>query len=461
MKKNKTKNVANNTVNNTVNNSVVASEQTPVLDATDATEAEVIEESQPAVENSVTTTTSEAKLPLIPHTGAIPNSDIGVTSEALLASVMMQKYYQNPELAKEYPVLYAEMSRNIDAVVLLGLVKVRKDLLKNGKKNGLLLKVNADEIMPLNSMAAMLGIELQAPMEIEGKSGEKQLAIDFSEAKVPEELEETGSVVEEELITTPSEVKTTQHLRDALAHILNAGSSNKTVAASMIEAIDWYRSYLHANTTSAEMTLTVDNMSPAALLDEIYGLITPSGIVSGLGSSLYNYTRLTQSPVSAYIVLEKHVKQTNPNWKSDEIASLLKVMLENQAKHLNEKREEDKKIDVSQDIALCALRPSVNNIRQTLEPSNVYAKQITGIVRDALIREDNTKTYDHYDILSKITSVYNLFRGEDKLSPSLFIESPKETEKETKGEEIKLDVTVASVNKQEVPVGKKGKNKKK
>lgn len=144
-----------------------------------------------------------------------------VDGKAMLAFVMQQRYANNEELAKRYPEVYADINRTIDVVSLLALVDIRQDLFNRGERGELQLMIDANQLMPLQGMAEMLGIKL-APAKALPGSDDGQLAIDFNKSEIPEELaKDAGKTVTKVPELDPNKITTDEEIDEALTYLIN------------------------------------------------------------------------------------------------------------------------------------------------------------------------------------------------------------------------------------------------
>ena len=150
----------------------------------------------------------------IPTAGIpIGSRESSVDGKAMLAFVMQQRYANNEELKKQYPELYADINRSIDVVTLLALVDVRQDLFDRGERGELQLQIASDQVLPLQSMAEMLGIKLAPAKALPGNDG--QMSINFSESEVPTELANSKPKVEIPELD-PNKIANDEELKTAL-----------------------------------------------------------------------------------------------------------------------------------------------------------------------------------------------------------------------------------------------------
>ena len=368
-----------------------------------------------------------------------------VGTEAILAQVMMQKYYNNPELKKQCPELYSEMSRSIDFVVFIALVKSGQDFIKSGSKLGLKLTVPVEQVLPLQGMATMLGVELLPNCMQLSNSDSSQMEIDFTKVKAPEEFTEEGTIIEEEkapeVELDPTKIETKDQLKDALAIMLNGPETNKSVIGAILTTLKWYDSYLFNDFHSAEEKLAADKLTIADKMNKILEVVKPNGLFNGIGSAAYQKAKQTKTLVGSFCVIKKHVMIQNGELTDREIASLLKCFIEHVAIKLNCDRDPKDKIKIEDDPVVKLLSSNgVDDIETILKKDYEHRNAIEGIIRSTLHQPG--KTISRNEIITDIVNVYNLFRNEtDQLDSSVFYEAPAPAPAptETSKEEVKND----------------------
>lgn len=379
---------------------VMPKDKTPILKAEEVSQEEKAKRAIAIAQNAM---------------GGIPTgstSTASANSEAMLAHVMWEKYGKNEELAKNYPELFNDLNRATDVVVLLGLVKVREELLARNEAGKLQLVVNADQVMPLQNMANMLGIELAPAKELPNK----QLEIDFIESKVPEELkeqqpaqEEKVVVVNDNMIEHPENVKELDEIIAVLNHLLK---SNKNVAHGIAETVEWYRKNRISSEENANKKIELDDRSVYSWIEEIFNLIKPTAILQGLGRAIYLYTKNTNGPIMSHAVLHKYLK--DHAWNEEQIANTQKALLLANFRY-NLKDEKSPKNE-KDDKALKSLLEgttveyvnSIINPEEGNDEAKQCSKMVLGAVRDSYFPNEKQVHIDK--IRMKIGQIANVYR---------------------------------------------------
>lgn len=288
---------------------------------------------------------SKAGIPI----GSVESS---VDGKAMLAYVMQQRYANNMELQKQYPELYNELNRSIDVVTLLALVDLRQDLINRGERGELQLTVAADQILPLQGMADLLGIQL-APAKALPGANDGQMTINFSESKVPEELVDKNKPKEEEPELDPNKITTEDEIKAALAYLIR---KEKNVARNIVNTVEWYRVLRGLKENDAEKKLALDERSVTDWINEILELIQPTALLNGLGKAVYLYTSQTGSPCMAHSIMRKHM--VDAGWSEEQVAEALRALI---GVNFNNKLKDDSKLKPEEDKAIKAVTGLLGN----------------------------------------------------------------------------------------------------
>lgn len=331
--------------------------------------------------------------------------------KAMLAYVMMERYGKNEELAKRYPELYNDMLHSVDAVVLLSLIDVQKELKDRNDRGELILTLKPEQIVPLQSMANALGIELAPTKALPGAT-DGQMQLNFSESKIPEELTEKVNTPEKVQLD-PKKITTEDELKTALNHLINGGDTKKkNMAENIVNTVEWYRVYRITKEEDANKKLELDNYSVKDWINEIFSLIEPKGLLLGLGSALYVHTSQSGNPIKAHSLLHHYISKLG--WSEQQIADLLKCLI--QAKFQLDLK--DKKVETPKDSK--AVQAIISNLGESFiekifndangedgdEKSS--AKAILGVVRTNYFAKDKVPTPD--ELRMKIGQIINLYR---------------------------------------------------
>lgn len=288
---------------------------------------------------------SNAGIPI----GSVESS---VDGKAMLAYVMQQRYANNMELQKQYPELYNELNRSIDVVTLLALVDLRQDLINRGKRGELQLTVAADQILPLQSMADLLGIQLAPARALPGaKDG--QMTIDFSKSEIPAELTEKTNPAEKEPELNPNKITTDEEVKEALNFLIK---KEKNVAKNIVNTVEWYRVLCGLKETDPEKKLALDDLTVTDWINKIFDIVSPTAILCGLGRAVYLYTSQTGSPIMAHAIMRKHM--VDAGWSEEQVAEALRALI---GANFRYKLKDDPKIDPKEDKAINAVTGLLGN----------------------------------------------------------------------------------------------------
>lgn len=244
-------------------------------------------------------------------------------AKAMLSYVGHQRFTNNEELKKNYPEYYNAINQSINAVWFLGMLGVQQEMAAMNAEGKLQLLVSPEQVMPMQEMAKMFGVEL-APAKALPDLKDGQLAIDFTpggETKVPAELQDTAPLKEDPELDPKKVGKDPEKIKEALEFLIR---KDRNIAISLVNTIEWYRVLCMENAESADKKLELDNRSVSEWMEEIFTIAPPKGILTGLGRSVYLYTKTQSSPVSAHCLLHGQLKDL---WSEEQIASALKVLL--------------------------------------------------------------------------------------------------------------------------------------
>ncbi len=375
----------------------------------------------------------------------IGSTSSSLDGKAMLSFVMQQRYANNKELAERYPEMYADINRNIDVVTLLALVDVRQDLFNRGEKGELELQIDANQIMPLQSMAEMLGIKLAPAKALPGN--DKQLSIDFTKSEVPDELSKdagTSSTKEEKVELDPNKITSDDMVNSALEHIIKNG---KNMAENIVNIVEWYRTYCITKEENADKKLALDDRTTAEWLEEIFTRIKPVSLLQGLGRAVYLYTSQTGSPCSAHAILHTHMSKAG--WSEEQIAGTLKALI---GENFRYKLKDDNTLKPTEDKALNAIvgnlgteyidkifadynlsNETINSAEESkkseLENNRSTARKVLGILRTNYFPKEHKPT--DAELRMVVGQIINLYRNPaDRLAEYCgeSISSPKESE---------------------------------
>lgn len=349
----------------------------------------------------------------IPGAGSAGSAGPSADAYAMLAYVGYHRYAKNEEFKKQYPEAYEQATRSVDAVWLLGMVAVQKDMIARAESGELKLTVDAEMIMPLNETAKLLGIEL-APVKMldDGKQG----TLNFTESKFPEQLEkyERPAIKEYNLDTTKA--KSDEELKEVLNYLLN---STENVAKNVVAAVEFFRTYTINQESDGKKKLAYDDFDTTEWMDRLFALVKPGVLLSGLGRTVYLRTKASKSPLHSHALLHHHMGQCG--WNELQIASVVKMLVKENFRY---NLKNDPELEPGQDKALVAISGELGNTyidellalsnkkvdKDDPESENVkMAKGIIGILRTNYFPNTHTPTPE--EMRNLIGSVLNLYRS--------------------------------------------------
>ena len=343
-----------------------------------------------------------------------------VDGKAMLAFVMQQRYANNEELAKRYPEVYADINRTIDVVSLLALVDIRQDLFNRGERGELQLMIDANQLMPLQGMAEMLGIKL-APAKALPGSDDGQLAIDFNKSEIPEELaKDAGKTVTKVPELDPNKITTDEEIDEALTYLIN---KERNVATNIVNTVEWYRTLRGLKETNADKKLALDEMTVGDWMNEIFSRINPVSLLKGLGSSVYVYTSQTGSPCMAHSVLHNHL--TKAGWSEEQVAETVRALIN---ENFRLKQKDNKELTPESDKAISAIISNLGeeyidklfadwsldltgveeSKKNQLENDRKIARMVIGSIKTNFFGKDESPKPD--ELRLKVGQIINLYR---------------------------------------------------
>lgn len=349
----------------------------------------------------------------------VGSSGSSVDGKAMLAFVMQQRYANNEELAKRYPEVYADINRTIDVVSLLALVDIRQDLFNRGERGELELKIDANQLMPLQSMAEMLGIKLAPAKALPGGDG-KQLSIDFAKSEVPDELAEDAGKTIKAPELDPNKITTDEEIDAALTYLI---SKERNVATNIVNTVEWYRTLRGLKETNADKKLALDEMTVGDWMNEIFSRINPVSLLKGLGSSVYVYTSQTGSPCMAHSVLHNHL--TKAGWSEEQVAETVRALIN---ENFRLKQKDNKDLKPESDKAITALISNLGeeyidklfadwsldltgveeSKKNQLENDRKIARMVIGSIKTNFFGKDESPKPD--ELRLKVGQIINLYR---------------------------------------------------
>ena len=342
-----------------------------------------------------------------------------VDGKAMLSFVMQQRYANNEELAKRYPEVYADINRTIDVVNLLALVDIRQDLFNRGERGELQLMIDANQLMPLQGMAEMLGIKLAPAKALPGGDG-SQLSIDFNKSEVPIELAEDAGKTIKAPELDPNKITTDEEIDAALTYLI---SKERNVATNIVNTVEWYRTLRGLKETNADKKLALDEMTVGDWMNEIFSRINPVSLLKGLGSSVYVYTSQTGSPCMAHSVLHNHL--TKAGWSEEQVAETVRALIN---ENFRLKQKDNKDLKPESDKAITALISNLGeeyidklfadwsldltgveeSKKNQLENDRKIARMVIGSIKTNFFGKDESPKPD--ELRLKVGQIINLYR---------------------------------------------------
>ena len=340
-------------------------------------------------------------------------------AKAMLLHSMTTRYHNNEDLHKNYPELFNDLNRSMDVITLLALVDLRQEIVERNASKQLLLTVSADQVLPLQNMASLLGIELSPTKALPNK--EDQLQIDFKEAKVPEELtKDAGKPVDEKPELDPKKVKTADEVKAALEYLLR---SHKDTATALVNTVEWYRTMRMTNEEDANKKLAMDEKTVEEWINEILSIANPTSLMCGLGRAIYLYNSQLGSPIFSHAILHHHISKAG--WSEDQIASAHKALIQ---ENVRMKLKSDKNIKPEEDKGLKAvlgtlgseyidklfndanvdLSTVAEDKKNEMENAKKDAKKILGVVRTNYFDKEHVPTTDEMRMC--VGQIINLYR---------------------------------------------------
>ena len=374
-------------------------------------------------------------------------------AKSRIMTVIWEKYGKDADFAKQYPEAYTDMMRNLDVVTVLALADIQNELQERTASGELKLTVSADQIMPLQNIAGMLGIELCEVKALPGSTDDKQLKINF-----PEELKEKKEEKKPEL--DPSKISSDEELKKAIEFLLR---ETPNVAVNIASTIQWYHDYCIFKTDNADKKLEYDNRAISEWVNDIFSKVQPTAILRGLGRSLYLYTKETGSPITAHTVLHHHLSQLG--YSEEAIADLVKALITEQFRY-NLSTDPKANKDPKEDKAMMAIISNIGNdyidtlfknfnAEITKDTTNEEqfqikkAKEIVGRVRTNYLKDEASEKKCTEDALRMaIGRIINLYR--DPMNPLMEYTQGSVTSSkvgEYPPKKVTIDVNVSSKKK--------------
>lgn len=380
-----------------------------------------------------------------------PIQQSSVDAKAKLVEYGYHRFVNNQEMKDKYPEQYAACVKNVDMVWLLAMIDTQKELEQRVASGEFVVRVDTKDLMPLQEVASMLGIELATSKALPCNPTDTQLEIDFSKSNIPETLKNEDNVVNIPDLD-PKKPRTAEELATVLNYLIRA---DRNIATSLVNTVEWYRTNRIEQAISADSKLAVDAKSVEELINEIFNIIDVSklGIFKGLGSTVYMYTKLHNSPVAAHSLLHKHMSKCG--WSEADIASACKALVQENFRLKNLENKDSNPLD---DEAIKAIMSNIGEsyinkvfdyahmqIDNTTENKNeaevnkAWANRLIQIVRQSYFAPNYKPSDD--ELHMKIGQIINLYRD-----PMDRLEAYRDTEvvgeyPQTKTVEVKKEET--------------------
>ena len=388
---------------------------------------------------------------LIPLATGMPTRS-SVDAKAKLVEYGYNRFINNQEFREKNPELHKVYAHNIDVVWLLAMVDIQNELHER-KETDLVVKIPVEEIMPLQEIAASLGITLASHKALPSSKGEAQLEIDFGKTEIPKELRNVGKMPEDPDLD-PKKQRTAKELAEVLNYLMR---KERNIAVALVNTVEWYRKNRIEQASTADGKLAIDNKTVEELINEIFTIINVGdlGIFKGLGSTVYMYTKLHGSPIAAHSLLHHHMSKCG--WSEEDIASACKALVQ---ENFRLKKREDDKLNIFDDKAIQATIANLGNQyldkvfefanattdgednadkKNEIEYNKSWANRLLQLVKINYFPSGYKPTTD--ELRMKIGQILNLYRDpmdrlEEYKDTTVEVEYPqKSKEKETKKEE--------------------------
>ena len=329
------------------------------------TQKEVEQQTKPKAKAKVPTVIAEevdataiGKQLGIPIEGTTKSNQSSTDAKAMLVNYGYQRFINNREFKEQYPEKYAQTAQAIDAVWLLAMVEVKNEFAERTDRGEFIVKVSPDQIIPLNEVAEVMGIKLAAPKAIEGPNGDKQLAIDFSKAEIPDDIKEKqtanmGGEAPEIPELNIEKISTKEQIKAALEYLIR---KERNIAVNIVNTVEWYRNLRITKEENADKRLQLDDRGVFDWITEIFSIIEPSGLFNGLGKAVYLYTAQHKSPIVAHSLLRAHMKPMG--WNDEQVMQAVKALIQ---ENFRLKQKENPELKVTEDKALQAIISNFSN----------------------------------------------------------------------------------------------------
>lgn len=267
--------------------------------------------------------TETSEIPVVPaeevETPVTPSNNRSKKDEALksmspdskvaLATLMQKRYIDNPDAGMKYSQKFLdEMDNLIDATAMMAILDLREEAIAKGVD--IELRVNGTKAFQVVEACKLLGINLPKPKALP----DGQLNLQFKDANLDPTIQ---NAVDNEKIARkriedqvpeldPSKMTTDEELKAALEYQMR---STPNVLKSLINTIEWLRSYRNFKATTADEKLKLEDRTIGVWIDEILSLIKPTLLLTGLGRAVYVNASQDGTPLTAHCTVRKNATE--------------------------------------------------------------------------------------------------------------------------------------------------------
>lgn len=248
------------------------------------------------------------------------------------ANIANERYFKNPNKDLEYaPEFLKSMNLLIDAVMVCEMV----DEAMFG--NSSLARVLDSTALPhLIAVADRMGVKMPTQLALEAKTPEElkkqgKVVVTIDKKNISEETKkkakEEHKVIAEVPELDPVKVFASgeEALKKALTYKL---VESKGIGDKLTGVVDFMRLYRaeearHADNAANAMQ-KFDGRTVGEWLDDAFSIVTPTLLFNGIGTGLRLTTSQTGSPVCAFTILKRHIKD---QWDDQSIASAVTAII--------------------------------------------------------------------------------------------------------------------------------------
>lgn len=266
-------------------------------------------------------------------------------SKVALATLMQKRYIDNPHAQMKYSQKFIdEMDNLIDATAMMAVLDLREEAISKGVD--VELKVNGAKAFEVIEACKLLGINLPKPKLLP----DGQQSLQFKDADLDPTIQDAVDNEKkarkkiEDVIPEldPSKMTTDEELKAALEYQMR---STPNVLKSLINTIEWLRSYRNFKATTADEKLKLEDRTIGVWIEEILSLIKPTLLLTGLGRAVYVNASQDGTPLTAHCTVRKNATEENGKCVLTEkqIADVVVTLLKANAKFTLSKEPEKMK----------------------------------------------------------------------------------------------------------------------